>query len=300
MTINVREELKALLASTAKISQNGVAKACAINPGALSDWINGKYKGDNDKIEQVVRGYLSRLNEKKMISRKKIPFVPTLTARKIFEVARTCHVDEIMGVAYGESSVGKTMAVKEYASQNPDVILVESDTGYTAKVVMSEIHQALGLDGRGTLHNVFVECVEKLKNTGRLIIIDEAECLPYKALEMVRRLHDKAEIGILLVGMPRLVYNLRGNKGEYAQLYTRVGIAAKLKFFSEEDTRMVLEKVLPEAMSMLTVFHQVSAGEPRTLRELIRESTRIAKINGAAIPDEHHIKKAWTKLGRAL
>lgn len=52
---------------------------------------------------------------------------------------------------------------------------------------------------------MFSDIVDKLKSSGRLIIIDEAEHLPYKSLELVRRIYDKANVGILLVGMPATI-----------------------------------------------------------------------------------------------
>ncbi len=299
MTNDTREKLKQLM-SEKKLSQNAVAKAMGVNAGALSAWVNDTYKGDNAKIAQAVEGFLIRNAEKAETTKKRVPFVKTVASKRLFEIARTCHIDEIVGVAYGDSGVGKTTCAKEYVRQNNDVILVEADPGYTAKVVVSEIHQALGLDGKGSLHDMFAECVTRLSRTGRLIIIDEAESLPYKALEMLRRLHDKAEIGILLVGMPRLISNLRGRKGEFTQLYSRIGIASKLGGFCEDDTALYLTEVMPDGMSLLPTFHQVSGGDPRTLRELTRESRRLAKINGFHIPSAEHIKRAFLRLGRAL
>ena len=56
--------------------------------------------------------------------------------------------------------------------------------------------------------------VKKLKGSGRMIIIDEAEHLPYKALELLRRVHDKAGMGVLLVGLPRLIHKIMEGRGE--------------------------------------------------------------------------------------
>ena len=59
---------------------------------------------------------------------------------------------------------------------------------------------------------MMLDIIDKLKSSGRLIIVDEAEHLPYTSLELLRRIYDKAEVGILLVGMPRLMKNLKGDK----------------------------------------------------------------------------------------
>ena len=58
----------------------------------------------------------------------------------------------------------------------------------------------------------------------------------------IRRIYDKAQVGILLVGMPRLIMNLKGEKRQYAQLYSRVGIATKLNPLTEEDKELIKPK----------------------------------------------------------
>lgn len=64
--------------------------------------------------------------------------------------------------------------------------------------------------------------MRELRDSGRLLMVDEAELLLYRALEVLRRLHDKAGIGIVLAGMPRLLINLKGRRGEFAQLLPAV------------------------------------------------------------------------------
>ena len=54
------------------------------------------------------------------------------------------------------------------------------------------------------------------------MIIDEAENLPYRALEIARRIHDKTGVGVLLVGRSILLENLKGYNNQYDQLYSRV------------------------------------------------------------------------------
>ncbi|CRL44634.1 hypothetical protein SGGMMB4_01839 [Sodalis glossinidius str. 'morsitans'] len=58
-----------------------------------------------------------------------------------------------------------------------------------------------------------------------LVLVDEAELLPYRALEVLRRIHDSFGVAIVLAGMPRLLLNLKGSRGEYAQLYSIAGWA---------------------------------------------------------------------------
>ncbi|APF16967.1 transcriptional regulator, XRE family [Caldithrix abyssi DSM 13497] len=274
----MREELKRLMEARGW-SQSHVARALGISGAALSQWLDGKYKGDVKRINEAVKAFLKREQERLQTPKKLFPFVLTSNAQKVFETARFCHIDGEIGLVIGEAGTGKTTAVKEYARQNPDVILVEADLGYTTRVLFRELHKAVGYDGEGLIHDMFTDVVEKLKDSGRLIIVDEAEHLPYRALELLRRVYDKAGIGILLVGMPRLLTNLRGKRGDYAQLYSRVGIATKLQAVSAVDVQAFTMAVFPESNGIWQEFYKQCQGSVRTLTKLILRTARIAELN---------------------
>jgi len=283
--MELRNALKDLMEKRG-ISLKAVSRSLGISTATLSQWLNNSYTGNVTKIEEAVKGFIERQMEKHKTSVNSIEFVMTSVAKKVFEIARICHIDGEIGVCYGDSGVGKTMAVKEYARRNTDVILVEADLGYTAKVLFAELHRRLGMDGRGTIHDMFEDVVAKLRGSGRLIIVDEAEHLPYRALELLRRVYDKAGVGILLVGMPRLIANLRGKKGEYAQLYSRVGVAAKVEGLKPSDTEEFVKAVMPNSNGVWKAYHEASYGNMRVLCKLLKRSMRVAEINNMAVSPE--------------
>lgn len=282
--MDLKRELKGIMEERG-LSLSGLSRALGISTAALSQWFNDSYIGNIAKIDEAVKGFLERQKERGKSS-KKIEFALTSIAKKVFEVARICHVDGEIGVIYGNAGIGKTEAVKEYARRNTDVILVEADLGYTAKVLFQELSKKLGMDGRGSIHDLFDDVVMKLKDSGRLIIVDEAEHLPYRALELLRRVYDKAGVGILLVGMPRLIANLRGKKGEYAQLYSRVGVAVKLEELKATDVEAIVGSVIKGSNGLYKVYYECSKGNTRVLSKLILRSLRVAEINSMAISEE--------------
>ena len=131
-----------------------------------------------------------------------------------------------------------------------------------------------------------------MKGTGRLLIIDEAEQLSYKSLEMIRRLHDKSGIGVLLAGMHKLLGNLRGIRGEYAQLYSRVGMAVKLEPLQEADTQSIIGHLLSEAGDFWQIFHRECAGNTRRLFKTINRTIHISDVNKCAIDEDVIVKAA--------
>ncbi|EOF6267776.1 AAA family ATPase, partial [Salmonella enterica] len=84
-------------------------------------------------------------------------------------------------------------------------------------------------------HELSEECIQALTGTGWVILVDEAELLPYRALEVLRRIHDRSGVALVLAGMPRLLVNLKGSRGEYAQLYSRVGMALDIEAHKAES-----------------------------------------------------------------
>ena len=272
---------------------SGVARSLDLSPTTLHLWLNDKYKGNVGKINKAVEQYMERelLREENV----NIPFVETSVAQDIFEIANTCHVESEIGVCCGCAGVGKTYAVKMYALEHSDVILIETDFGYTPKVLFSEIHKTLGFEGTGALHNMVIDIVDKLKNSGRLIIVDEAENLPYRALELLRRIYDKARVGILLVGMPKLLKNLQGDKGQYTQLYSRVGVLAELQPIADNDIVAITSKVTPNSVSIYPKLSAFCGGNTRVLTKLFVRASRIAKLNNTAI-DEDVLNAALSQL----
>jgi DNA transposition AAA+ family ATPase len=268
-------------------SITAMAKAAGISAAALSQFLADKYRGDNTKLRASLEGVMAREKDKSASPADVKEFVETSVSRRVFSVARSCHVYGEIGVCYSAAGLGKTESTREYARQNPDVILVEANPGYTAHYLFRELRELIGGTSRSNLLDIFTECCQRLKGSGRLLIIDEAEQLPYKALEMLRCLHDKTGIGVLLTGMPKLLANLRGNKGEYAQLYSRIGIAVKLSPITDKDTAAVMAKLLPDAGEHIRkLFHKEAAGNTRRLCKMVTRSKHLAHTYKTKVTEE--------------
>jgi len=122
----------------------------------------------------------------------------------------------------------------------------------------------------------------RLRDSGRLIVVDEAENLPLRALEIVRRLHDETGCGLVLSGMPRLVANLRGKHGELVQLYSRVSVALNLgESLPDDELFEIAKAALPDAdEETLLELVKHSNGNTRRMSKLMRGAVRTANKNG--------------------
>ncbi|EBP1551551.1 AAA family ATPase [Salmonella enterica] len=263
-------------------SQGQVARAIGRSSATMNQYVQGKYNGDIADMEERIGHFLRRVREKQNALRIDERFVSTPTASKGLEVLSYAHLESEICVLYGAAGLGKTMILKEYARRDSNVIFIEADPGFTARTLLEELCGRLRLNKNGNIHALIEVCVEKIKGSGRLLVIDEAELLPYRALEVIRRLHDKAGIGVVLAGMPRLIVNLKGKRGEYAQLYSRVALALDLgNALARQDFDQIAVDLMPEAedRKISDALYEQSKGNARRLFKMARGVYRMCDIS---------------------
>ena len=86
------------------------------------------------------------------------------------------------------------------------------------------------------------EIVDRLKGSGRVLIVDEAQHLTVRALNHLRCISDESGVGIALVGNEEVYSKLRGSgKADFAQLCSRVGMRKQVQTrdIKMEDIRSI-------------------------------------------------------------
>jgi DNA transposition AAA+ family ATPase len=269
------------------LSRNGAAKAMDINSGRLTQFLNGKYGGDVQGTAKIVEDYLKLLEERKKIIRGADIFAGNVSnSIMVMDIANLTRVQCTFGLLTGRAGLGKSFALQEYAKEHEDVIYIEADTAYSPRVLLQEIAIACKGNGVGQLNTLKNYIIDRLEGTGRLIIIDQAEYLSDRALDMLRTIHDKAKVGILLAGLPRLLNNIKGVDGIHEQIYTRIGAALELEKLQTKDIAELVHHYLPESNGIYKDFIEPCRGNARVLRILIAQSQRIAKNKGTEITPE--------------
>ncbi|MJL38362.1 ATPase, partial [Salmonella enterica subsp. enterica] len=231
--MNVKEKLIQLLEGSG-YTQKKVATKTGLSTAVISQYLNGIYNGNIKNIEDILSDFILREEERARRRGVKERFVHTQLADIALALISDTHMDGEIGVIYGPAGMGKSMVLRQYASTSKGVILIEADPGYTAKVLLQELCVRLGVKKTGNIHKLSEECIQELNGTGWVILVDEAELLPYRALEVLRRIHDRSGVALVLAGMPRLLVNLKGSRGEFAQLYSRVGMALDIEAHKAE------------------------------------------------------------------
>jgi putative bacteriophage DNA transposition protein B len=267
------------------MNQTQLARGIGTSPASISMYLNGTYadKGGNyETIEPKIEAFLEVQESKARREELVLGFVSTKTTRRISEVMRDAHEAGDTVVIYGQAGLGKTQAVKNYCEKNPAAILIEANPSFTALVLMRKLAAAAKVSTVGSLNDLFESVSDRLRDSGRLIVVDEAENLPLRALEIIRRLHDDTGCGLVLSGMPRLVANLRGKHGELVQLYSRVSVALNLgDSMPDEELEQIARAAMPEADDeTIAELVKHSNGNTRRMSKLMRGAVRTANKNG--------------------
>ncbi|EHW6119707.1 AAA family ATPase, partial [Salmonella enterica] len=271
------------------------ATKTGLSTAVISQYLNGIYNGNIKNIEDILSDFILREEERARRRGVKERFVHTQLADIALALISDTHMDGEIGVIYGPAGMGKSMVLRQYASTSKGVILIEADPGYTAKVLLQELCVRLGVKKTGNIHKLSEECIQELNGTGWVILVDEAELLPYRALEVLRRIHDRSGVALVLAGMPRLLINLKGSRGEYAQLYSRVGMALDIEAHKAEseadDFNIILASLLGTAVGtnylsspeVISAFRKHSKGNYRRLFKLARGVVRASAIGNQGI-----------------
>ena len=267
------------------MNQTMLARGIGVSPASISMYLNNTYAekgGKYETIEPKIEAFLEVQESKAQREELVLGFVSTKTTRRISEVMRDAHEAGDTVVIYGQAGLGKTQAVKNYCEKNPAAILIEANPSFTALVLMRKLAAAAKVSTVGSLNDLFESVSDRLRDSGRLIVVDEAENLPLRALEIIHRLHDDTGCGLVLSGMPRLVANLRGKHGELVQLYSRVSVALNLgDSMPDDELEEIARAAMPEADdATIAELVKQSNGNTRRMSKLMRGAVRTANKNG--------------------
>ncbi|MBN9795684.1 hypothetical protein DMP17_45030, partial [Pseudonocardia sp. TMWB2A] len=195
----------------------------------MSQFLGGKYKGDNEGTAQVLQRWLNAYDERNQT--QGLPSAPTWietpTSRRILSGLRYAQMANDIVLIYGGAGVGKTQTIAHYGYIAPNVWHIEvTPATATVRGVLEEIANVLGIKEYirvgASLHRV---CLNAVRNSNGLLVVDEAQHLTVAALDQIRAFNDQGNIGIVLSGNERVDARMRGGAQEMwlDRLRSRVG-----------------------------------------------------------------------------
>lgn len=303
----LREETKAFLLDEG-ISRPEAAREAGIHYATFSAWLNGTYAGRNDRVAADVKKWVAARMER-AAARAAMPeaprFIVTPTAEAITSVLLHARAAADLVVVSGPPGIGKTSAACQFTRRTPNVWkIVGHPMLRSPRAALEELARIAGLMNERGLANVHRSIVQRVRGTGGLIIVDEANHLSSEALDQLRSVHDEADVGLALMGNAMVFSRLEGGGGrqaEFAQLFSRVG----MRLTSAKDHRARLSGDIDAYLDAWEVtdapvrklLHAIGR-KPGALRNVRKVLSLSHMLAGAARETlgPRHVTLAWQRL----
>lgn len=303
------------------ISQVALARGLGTNQSYISDLFN--HGGRNmpadvrDKLVRKLNAWLEEDFRGRMV-RKPDNFVELRSATLIIEAARNVKAARTIGVVTGPAGLGKSMTAKYLAANGDDklagtmLVTVDHDAR-TARGLLDKIYDASRLRRNRLKHPTLAAVIERLKDSGRLLIIDQAHDLGTNtsAYKLIMDLHDACELPILLLGTKAIHDQLTDDVDpNFGQLSSRIGLRVhllselfkhgptgrRLQWVSTDELRRIVERgkvrLHPDALRALLDVANFQVGFLRRVKWVLFYAAAIARGAKSPLILLAHVEKA--------
>ncbi|WP_300827061.1 AAA family ATPase [Helicobacter sp. UBA3407] len=228
-------------------SQSKLELKLGIRKTYISQYLNNpdfKYAAG---VEEKFAIFLKEVAEKAQVKSKimglnSLDFIETSDVKRIFSrlLLASMQGDRI-SVVLGASGTGKTRIVKEYCKSHLEAIFIEATPDMNAKDILKNLCNALNLGEFKSNHAGILKVAAALKQSGKYLIVDEAEHLKWRVLETLRRIMDFSKQPLILVGTHWLADSISSGRlgskreQELAQLRNRCLGRYELKGLQKEE-----------------------------------------------------------------
>lgn len=259
------------------LSQAKAAPVLGVSSAVLSQYRRSMYdKGDIEALEKKLEEFFRIKEEQAENIKKAEPFktahgyVPTSISESAYKLIRYCQLEKGIVVIDGDAGIGKTKAAAKFLQDNPATAVYVKAAPSTSSVrsLLKVIAKALKMPENQRTEDLSAMIQEKLKNTDKVLIIDEAQNLKFLALEEIRGWVDedpftgKPGIGIVLIGNDE-VYNKMLGKQEaiFSQQFNRTRLHGRYRTVdvTKEDVAQLFPVLTEKEMEKeLTYLHNIS------------------------------------------
>lgn len=192
----------------------------------------GQYSAALDNVVEKITTFRKLVEERGTAN--DLAFVETSVSRKVFRTCEWALVSQTLAFIYGNSQIGKTVALEEYARRNNhgQTKLVRMPASAGVQLFMKELAKACYVSPNSSFENLRERVLNSITGNN-LIIVDELHqvFLSYqrgsavKCLEVLREIHDRTKCGMVLCGTTRLRHELMlGQHQEMLEQFKRRGV----------------------------------------------------------------------------
>lgn len=258
------------------VSMSAVARAIGVSAGALSQFRKGLYRGDNKTLEAKINSYIANYNAKSEDAIKKDEVFISFDYKMANFIINEAVAEREIALIYGVAGTGKTTILKEFERTHANAILIEVTPHTNARVLLEDLCEALKIQTPKGLRAMLRAVARYLANADKILLIDEAEHLPLRALEDLRRIADFSRVPLILCGTEILLRNLMGRNKELRQLYSRICGKHVMNGLSKAESKEFFGDYI----------YDFARENFRSSAKLYKKAVRLAELNNKQISRE--------------
>jgi len=293
MNLGIKERLVEALDKYG-LSQAQAAREMNYSSSVLSKYLKGEYEGDVEKLEGSILQWIAR--QVKGRERKRVPIVETDDLRRMSNAIQIAHAEKDIALIIADAGSGKSTAAAWYSKYNEkSVVLIHVVSGMNKRMLVHEIARQLSLDIMKVAFNTLVKNVSDLLfERDMVVILDEADYLRADALEFTRRLvYDLGQSGLVLIGLPRLKYQIENLRNDHRQLASRIGVCLHLSGLSRTDAAKIAESVWSKIdKKIVDAIYHVSKSDVRQFTKIIERMQQTMELNKETAPNVDIVESA--------
>lgn len=240
MIQEIRKQLEEHIKTSGK-TQAKISKQTDLSSSVISQFLKGIYNGNNEEVALTIKKYLDLENSKNNETDEVIYNEKLGNTTRVLFATRYAHVFNEISMIHGDAGTGKTTALKHYAETNANVTLITANAlCRTPKAIFNLIMLSIGKEPIKNESELMNRLIDSLKDTNKLLIIDEADHLSLRALQAIRNLNDIANIGIVLSGNDTIYRQMYGTSSvQYDQLRTRCSNTSVVNDYTVEEIQAI-------------------------------------------------------------
>ncbi len=237
-------------------------------------------------VQGTIRHFLDRHEQSKPLPEGPV-FSATAVSRSLWEICQWCNEKGEMGMITGPAGIGKTMTISRYKKKHGNVSIVTAGIARKSEgAILEAIAENFAIKLYGRSNAVYLDRISaRLRETRRLLILDEMHFGTWGAFEAVRQLWDQSQSGIVFIGQERMLDQMRGKRNTYLydQIFSRIAIKRQVGGdIPREDVKLLAGSFSVELDRRSVDFlHQKACGPGhfRTLTNILKLAVQMSEMS---------------------
>lgn len=281
----IRQRLEAFVEDNS-LTLEALALRAGTNASAISRYLTGEPTGDVAKLERKIEDYLAKESRKRTWKSVYFDTLGVETCRLAFDIIWE---SGDIGLVHGVAGLGKSTACECYAKAHPTTIFFTVLQGRgndydVVKEMAAHLPAARAEEDKRLRRAEWV--LKKMKGSGRLVIIDNAQRLSLSGLRWINDFNDVTGCPVAFVGNDEVLLKIKNS----SQMSSRIGFKQDIgdmisadpkagKWLHDAADRMV-HAMWPEAERDVRYLAREAADRPghlRTLNKQLRIAIRLSE-----------------------